>query len=73
MYVFRSYRYAAYRQFTWFAHSRLGKSVRRVIPSCVVMEIRKQFPSKDGKYTGFKDCDEVSDVTLSWNPGSDEE
>ena len=31
--LFRSYRYAAYRQFTWWVHGWLGKKVRRVIPA----------------------------------------
>ena len=33
---------AAYRQFTWWIHSRLRRSVRRIIPACAVAEIRSQ-------------------------------
>lgn len=64
---FRNYRYAAYRQFTWWVHDRLGKYVRRVIPACVVKEIRAAFPDSQGNYTGFRTPDEsYSEVDLSW-------
>ncbi|XP_044180558.1 uncharacterized protein LOC122961799 [Acropora millepora] len=62
-----NYRYAAYRQFTWWVHDRLGKYVRRVIPACVVKEIRAAFPDSQGNYTGFRTPDEsYSEVDLSW-------
>ncbi|XP_067045481.1 uncharacterized protein [Acropora muricata] len=44
---------AAYRQFTWWVHGHLGKTICHVIPSCVVMNIRSAFPSEDGSYTGY--------------------
>ena len=52
---FRNYRYAAYRQYVWWIYQRLGRKQRKVIPSCVVSAIRKQFPEADGNYTGFKE------------------
>ena len=51
--LYRSFRYAAYRQFTWWVHGHLGKTIRRVIPSFVVMNIRSAFPSEDGNYTEY--------------------
>ncbi|XP_057299383.1 P2X purinoceptor 7-like [Hydractinia symbiolongicarpus] len=62
----KAYRYAAYRQFTWWVHVRLGKSVRRVIPSCVVNKIQDTFPPPDNIYTGFKDGRLVDENELSW-------
>ena len=34
----RSMRYAAYRIFTWWVHNRLGRGVRKVIPSCAIWQ-----------------------------------
>ena len=45
---------AAYRQFIHWTYSRLGRGIRRVIPSCVVAAVRREFPEADGVYTGFK-------------------
>ena len=53
--IFSNYRYAAYRQYIWWVYGRLGRKRRKVIPACVVLAIRKQFPEADGNYTGFKD------------------
>ena len=35
--------------------------MRRVIPSCVVTEIRKQFPEETETYTGFVPGEEEED------------
>ena len=59
-------RYAAYRQFGWFVHTRLGREVRRVTPSCVVNKIRAEYASDDGQYVGFKDGIESSEIDFSW-------
>ena len=32
---FRSYRYAGFKQYTWWIHNPLGKGVRKVIPFVV--------------------------------------
>ena len=54
---FRNYRYDSYKQFTWWIHSKLGKGVWKVIPSCVVWSIRKNYPSENGVYTDFKQAE----------------
>ena len=54
----KSYRYAPYRQFTWWIHVKLGRHIRRLIPSCVVNKIRERFPEEDGLYCGYKGDDE---------------
>ncbi len=50
----RTYRWAAYRHFTLWARGRLGRRVRRIIPSCVINLIRQHYPSGDGHYHGFE-------------------
>ena len=73
----RSYRYAAYRQFSWFTYTKLGRYVRRIIPSCVVTKIRDAFPEANGVYTNFVDDDEgadgISEVVAAWEYGNGEE
>ncbi|KAL9976758.1 hypothetical protein ACROYT_G014087 [Oculina patagonica] len=65
----RSFRYAAYRQFTWWVHGHLGKKIRRVIPSCAVNKIRQTFPADDGVYTGYTEEDDSacdSELEQAW-------
>ena len=50
-----SYRKASYRQWIMWQHGYLGRSNRRVVPSCVVWAVREKFPAPDGIYLGFKE------------------
>ena len=45
-----SYRFASYKQFTWWVYKSLRNGNRRVIPSCVLWSIRNLFPEPDNKY-----------------------
>ena len=51
-----SYRYAVYRQYTWWVNGRrLGKFQRRRIPACVVHEILDSYPERRTEdYHGFQ-------------------
>ena len=52
----RSYCHAAYRQFIWWTFRiRLGRRVRKIIPSCAVTAIRQAFPELDNIYVGYKE------------------
>ncbi|XP_052075402.1 uncharacterized protein LOC127712835, partial [Mytilus californianus] len=50
-------RYTAYRQFVRWCWHFLGKEVRVVIPSRVVLKIRTAFPDLHQNYTGFHEAD----------------
>ena len=49
-----SFRKAGYRQFILWEHGYLGKSNRRIIPSCAVKKIRSKYPSPDNVYMGLR-------------------
>lgn len=49
----KNYRHYAYKQYIYWQHGRLGAGRRRVIPSCCVWAVRRNFPSADGYYKGF--------------------
>ncbi|XP_065148371.1 P2X purinoceptor 7-like [Paramisgurnus dabryanus] len=48
------YRFLAYRSFVSWCWGFLGWKIRVVIPSCVVLRIRREFPDAQGTYGGFK-------------------
>ena len=49
----KSFRKAAYSQFILARHGHLGKG--RVCPFCVVLRIRRQYPSLTGVYMGYRE------------------
>ena len=54
-YTPESYRKAVYRQFVMWQHGYLGRSNRKVLPSCVVWSVRDHYPAPDNRYLGFKE------------------
>ena len=55
----RLLRLTAYRQFTYWAHQRLGRGVRIVVPSCIVSAVRRAFPEESGHYVGFREANDA--------------
>lgn len=51
----RSLRKASYRQYVLWRYGKLGQGNRRVVPSCIVLAIRRIYPSQDGVYMGYKE------------------
>ena len=49
-----SFRKAAYRKFILEKYGHLGKGNRKVAPSCVILRVRRQYPSPTGIYMGFR-------------------
>ena len=49
-----SFRKAVYRQFMLERYGYLGKGNRKVAPSCVVIRVRRKYPSATGIYMGFR-------------------
>ncbi|XP_063080273.1 P2X purinoceptor 7-like [Engraulis encrasicolus] len=47
-------RFLAYRFFVSWCWGYLGRTVRVVIPSCVVQRVRRKFPDGTGQYVGFR-------------------
>ena len=55
----RLYRLLAYQSYTYWVHRRLGKSVRKVVPACVVNAIRANWPEANpNNYVSYKDPDD---------------
>ena len=51
--ILTSYRFIAYKQYICWISGRLGKDIRRPIPSCAVQEIRRKFPAPDNVNTSY--------------------
>ena len=65
LFIFRQFRFVAYRQFSHWAYSRqrLRRSNRVVIPTYVVQKIRQQFPANEGEeYVGFRKAFDTSEL-----------
>ncbi|XP_057296362.1 uncharacterized protein LOC130625322 [Hydractinia symbiolongicarpus] len=67
-----SLRFAGYKQYTWWIHNRLGKGVRKIIPSCALWAIRNKYPSGNGIYIPFTES-KSDDKRLYENTDSDSE
>ena len=68
---FRTYRYAAYRQFSWLIYTKLGRHNRRILPACAILKIRETFPDHEGSCGLFVGDDEGADgltteITEAW-------
>lgn len=58
LFLNRSKRLVAYRQYTWMVHGYLGRHRRRAIPSCAVWRLRRAYPEADPRnYIGFEEAE----------------
>ena len=48
-----AYRYAGYKQYTWWVQNNLEKRVCKVIPSCAAWAVRTSYLSNNDKHTPF--------------------
>ena len=48
-----AFRFAAYKQYTWWVHNYLGKGVQKVIPSYAIWTIRDRSPSENNYYVPY--------------------
>ncbi|KAG1934666.1 uncharacterized protein LOC120465289 [Pimephales promelas] len=48
------YRSVAQRSFVSWCWGYLGRKIRVVLPSCVVLRIQQEFPDQDGQFVGFR-------------------
>ena len=53
-----NYRHHAYRNYIDLIFGVLGRHNRRVVPACIVSEIRRRYPDPDGQYVGFVRVDD---------------
>ena len=51
--VCNRYRFIAYKQYIWWIYGRLGKDVRKRIPTCVLYKIRTIYPDPNNIYVPF--------------------
>ncbi len=54
--LYRTYRFAGYRQFVMWIFGKLGKGNRQQVPACAVHRLRTLYPEPSGVYTGFTDA-----------------
>ena len=60
-----SYRFAGYKQYTFWVHNYLGKGVRKVIPSCAVWKIRNEYKADNDVYVPFMESKEDEERRLN--------
>lgn len=67
----KNYRHHAYKRFIGYIHGYLGRYNRKIVPACIVDDIRRRWPDADGNYVGFQaldddgqmvDMDEIAEI-----------
>ena len=58
-----NYHFSAYKQYISWIYGRLGKRIRQIILLCVILVIRKKYPSDDGEYVPFNYAEEQAGET----------